>query len=55
MLKQISYTKFNVAKSPLNLLSRNSGFEHSSEEKLNWKKFNTEITDIRLAKLNVKH
>jgi hypothetical protein len=53
MLKQISYDKLNVAKFPLKLLSRSSGFEHSTEEKLNWKKFNTEITNMGSVKLNV--
>jgi hypothetical protein len=53
VFKQISYDKLNVAKSPLKFVSRSGGFKHSTEEKLNWKKINTVITDIGSVKLNV--
>jgi hypothetical protein len=54
MLKQISYDKLNVANSPLKVLSRSSRSEHSTEEKINWKKFNAEITYMGSVKPNVK-
>jgi hypothetical protein len=30
------------------------GFEHETEENLKWRKFNTEIIDLRPMKLNIK-